>query len=193
MKMVDGRQVLSELDTQIKICLLCKLNETRKHAVPGEGSSAAEIMFVGEAPGEQEDLQGRPFVGAAGRFLNELLADIGLRRADVYITNIVKCRPPGNRDPFQEEIESCNDYLLAQIATITPRVVCTLGRFAMGLLINDKLKISGVHGRAFQKSGILYVPMYHPAAALHNEALRSEVVDDFRSLARILRSETVDG
>ena len=146
-------------------------------------------MFVGEGPGEQEDLQGRPFVGAAGRFLNELLAGIGLRRADVYIANVVKCRPPGNRDPFPDEIEACHDYLLAQIATITPKVICPLGRFALGVLISDKLKISNVHGRAFRKSGMLYVPIYHPAAALHNENLRAEVVGDFRSQAKLLQSD----
>jgi len=185
----DRRGILAELDAQIHVCGLCRLSESRTNAVPGEGSASAKVMFVGEGPGEQEDLQGRPFVGAAGRLLDELLVGIGLQRTDVFITNVVKCRPPGNRDPFTDEIEACHDYLLAQIATITPKVICALGRFALGVLISDKLKISSVHGRAFRKSGMLYVPIYHPAAALHNENLRSELSGDFHTLAELLQSE----
>jgi DNA polymerase len=145
-------------------------------------------MFVGEAPGAQEDAEGRPFVGAAGQFLDRLLHGIGWPRSAVFIANIVKHRPPGNRDPQPDEIEACFDYLLAQIAIIQPKVICTLGRFAMRKLLgDDALSISRVHGTRHRRSGIWYVPLYHPAAALHQESLRGAQVEDFGKLDRLLR------
>jgi DNA polymerase len=157
--------------------------------VPGEGSLTAELMFVGEGPGAEEDQQGRPFVGTAGRLLTHLLRSIGIERESVFITNVVKCRPPGNRDPLPEEIGACNDYLLAQIALITPKVICTLGRFAGQTLIEKAMSITREHGRARRMSGILYVPLYHPAAALHKQDLVGALEEDFRKLRAVLEQE----
>jgi len=151
------------------------------------------LMFVGEAPGGAEDRLGRPFVGPAGQFLNELLTTIGLRRAETYITNVVKCRPPGNRDPMLAEIEACQDYLLGQMGTIMPRVVCPLGRFALAALLGDALSISRVHGTSYRRGGILYLPLYHPAAALHNDQLRDILFDDFAKLGKLLADRAVAG
>jgi DNA polymerase len=146
-------------------------------------------MFVGEGPGGEEDAQGRPFVGAAGRLLTNLLRTIGVDRREVFITNVVKCRPPGNRDPLPEEIEACNEYLLTQIALIKPKIICTLGRFAGQTLIAKGLGISREHGKARRISGILYVPLYHPAAALHQQGLIDALEADFRGLRAILDKE----
>jgi DNA polymerase len=146
-------------------------------------------MLVGEGPGEEEDRQGRPFVGAAGRLLTNLLRGIGIARQNVFITNLVKCRPPGNRDPSPEEIEACHDYLLTQIALITPKVICTLGRFAGQWLISRQLSISREHGRPRRISGILYVPIYHPAAALHQPSVIDALESDMRQLRKALDQE----
>jgi DNA polymerase len=146
-------------------------------------------MFVGEGPGGEEDAQGRPFVGAAGRLLTNLLRTIDVDRREVFITNVVKCRPPGNRDPLPEEIEACNEYLLTQIALIKPKIICTLGRFAGQTLIDKGLGISREHGKARRISGILYVPLYHPAAALHQQGLSGALEADFRGLRAILDKE----
>ena len=181
--------MIEELNAQIRSCTLCRLHENRTHAVPGEGRVPSDIMFIGEAPGFHEDQQGRPFVGAAGSFLEELLASIGLRRQQVFITNIVKCRPPANRDPQPDEIEACSDYLDAQIALVKPRIVCTLGRYAMASVIDPRLSITRSHGIAHRRSGILYVPLVHPAAALHKESWRSTIEQDFRKLGEMLARE----
>jgi len=181
--------MLEEIASQVRVCQLCALSRSRQLAVPGEGPLGAQVFLVGEAPGYHEDQQGRPFVGAAGKFLGILLAEAGLGREQVFITNIVKCRPPGNRDPLPAEIEACHDYLLGQIAIIKPRVVLTLGRHAMGALIGDRLSISRVHGTVYTKSGIIYVPLYHPAAALHREELRQTMVEDMRKLRAMLVRE----
>jgi len=180
---------LEEVHDQVKGCRRCALSRSRTHAVPGEGSSTARLMFVGEGPGAEEDQQARPFVGAAGQLLTHLLTSIGVDRRDVFITNVVKCRPPGNRDPLPEEIAACHDYLLAQIALITPAVVCTLGRFAGQTLIDRGMSITREHGKPRRRSGILYVPFYHPAAALHKEGLVGALEDDFRKLRTILEQE----
>jgi DNA polymerase len=153
--------------------------------VPGEGPEDAEVMFVGEAPGFHEDQQGRPFVGAAGQFLEELLASIGLTREDVFITNVIKCRPPGNRDPLAKEISACEPYLDRQIALIQPTVVVTLGRFSMARAF-PKARISRVHGQPRKINGIVYYPMYHPAAALHRPSLRSTVEADMRRILEVV-------
>lgn len=185
----DTAEALEEVHSEIRRCRRCPLSRTRTKAVPGEGAPDASIMFVGEAPGGDEDQQGRPFVGAAGRLLTHLLKTIDLGRRAVFITNVVKCRPPGNRDPSPEEIDACNDHLLAQIALITPKVICTLGRFAAQTLIDKSLSISRQHGKPRRLSGILYVPLYHPAAALHQARLIDSLESDMRRLRDILAQE----
>jgi DNA polymerase len=142
-------------------------------------------MFIGEAPGFHEDKSGRPFVGAAGRFLEELLADIGMQRQDVYIANVIKCRPPGNRSPIPAEIDACKPYLDRQIELIQPRVVITLGRFSMARYFPGA-KISSIHGKPRKIGGVLYFPMYHPAAALHQPSLRTTVVEDMRKIPDLI-------
>lgn len=178
--------MLTELAEEIRVCTRCALCRRRRNAVPGEGPEEARVVFVGEGPGEQEDIQGRPFVGAAGQFLNELLSEAGIDRQDVFITNIVKCRPPGNRDPRPEEVEACSDWLVGQIAVINPRVVCTLGRSAMHALIDPHASIRREHGKPREITGMLFVPLYHPAAALHQPSLRLTLLEDMRRLRGIL-------
>jgi len=185
----DLEAALAEVGEEIRRCRRCELSRARTRAVPGEGRADAQIMFVGEGPGGEEDAQGRPFVGAAGRLLTNLLRTIGVDRREVFITNVVKCRPPGNRDPLPEEIEACNEYLLTQIALIKPKIICTLGRFAGQTLIAKGLGISREHGKARRISGILYVPLYHPAAALHQQGLIDALEADFRGLRAILDKE----
>lgn len=178
---------LDDLARQIRTCTRCPLHQTRTRAVPGEGPPSARVMCIGEAPGFYEDRSGRPFVGAAGHFLNELLTLAGLKREDVFITNIVKCRPPNNRDPLPEEIEACKGYLEEQLRLIAPQVIVTLGRFAMGYFLPEA-KISQVHGQVFHVQGRIVVPMYHPAAGLYREPLRAVIEEDFRRLGEFLRS-----
>jgi uracil-DNA glycosylase family 4 len=176
---------LSKLAEQVAACTQCILSKSRTKAVPGEGPENAQILFVGEGPGFHEDKQGRPFVGAAGQFLEELLAGIGMKREEVFITNVVKCRPPGNRDPMPEEIEACRAYLDRQIELINPRVVVTLGRYSMARWFPNA-KISAIHGQPRKIDGRLIVPMFHPAAALHQPSLRKDVEADFCKLPDIL-------
>jgi len=181
-----------EITQHILACQLCPLASTRTHAVPGEGSQYAEVLFIGEGPGEKEDLQGRPFCGASGKFLDEMLLSINLKREDVYITNVVKCRPPGNRDPLPEEIDTCTKhYLFKQIELINPKVVCFLGRYSMGLFMKG-MKISQVHGKAFQKDGRFYIALYHPAVALYNGGMRQELLRDFTVVDKILKGKFIE-
>lgn len=177
---------LEELAAEIARCTECPLHQGRTHAVPGEGPEDAEIMFIGEAPGFHEDQQGRPFVGAAGHFLEELLASIDLTRDDVFITNVIKCRPPGNRDPLPEEVNACEEYLDRQIELLDPTMVVTLGRFSMARAF-PKARISRVHGQPRKIDGIVYYPMYHPAAALHRPSLRDTVEEDMRRIPDLLQ------
>ncbi|HUE75632.1 MAG TPA: uracil-DNA glycosylase [Chloroflexota bacterium] len=172
---------LVELSQEISGCQKCPLAKGRLKTVPGEGPSDARILFIGEAPGHNENQQGRPFVGAAGQLLEELLASIGLERSDVFITNVVKCRPPGNRDPQPVEIDSCGDYLDRQIKAIAPRVIVTLGRFSMARFF-PRETISRIHGVGRQINGRLVFPMYHPAAALHQPSLRAALLEDMQKL-----------
>ncbi|HET6846667.1 MAG TPA: uracil-DNA glycosylase, partial [Anaerolineales bacterium] len=151
---------------QVAGCVKCPLHHSRKLAVPGEGPADAEIMFIGEGPGFYENEQGRPFVGAAGKFLEELLTAAGLKRSDVWIGNVVKCRPPGNRDPLPEELSACNEYLERQIQAINPSIVVTLGRFSMTRFLPGS-KISSVHGQMRRVGERYVIAMFHPAAALH--------------------------
>lgn len=169
-----------------KTCTLCGLHVGRTRAVPGEGPPDAKIMLIGEGPGYHEDRQGRPFVGPSGQFLDELLGLAGLKRADVFIGNVVKCRPPQNRDPQPDEIKICTEtYLFRQIEAIDPRVIVTLGRFSMGIFFPGE-RISRIHGQPRHVGGRLIVPMLHPAAALHQPQNRPLIEADFRRLPAIL-------
>lgn len=175
------QESLSALSQEISTCNNCILHESRKLSVPGEGPADAEIMFIGEGPGFHENEQGRPFVGASGKFLDQLLAQAELTRAEVFICNVVKCRPPGNRDPLPDEIAACNAHLEKQIKIINPSIIVTLGRISMGKFIPD-VKISAVHGQ-MQKIGDRFViPMFHPAAALHQPQLKPSILGDFANL-----------
>ena len=176
---------LTDLYEVIANCEGCVLSEARARAVPGEGPEDAQIVFIGEAPGFHEDQQGRPFVGSAGQFLNELLESIGLRREDVYICNVIKCRPPGNRDPVPEEMEACKPFLDRQIEIISPQMIVTLGRVAMERYFPGA-KISYVHGRPRKVAGIIYYPMYHPAAALHQPKWREVIREDMLRIPQLL-------
>ncbi|MBI5287760.1 MAG: uracil-DNA glycosylase [Chloroflexi bacterium] len=184
---------LAAIARQIAGCTDCGLCRGRNRTVPGEGNPDARIMFIGEGPGFYEDQQGRPFVGAAGKFLDELLAGIGLDRKKVFIGNVVKCRPPNNRDPQPDEIEACGKYLDAQLATIAPKVIVTLGRFSMQRYFPGE-SVSRIHGTPRRKGEMIVVPMYHPAAALHQGSLRRVIEADFARLPgfleKVLEGET---
>lgn len=183
----EALAALEALHQQILVCTQCPLHKGRTHAVPGEGNPNAKVMFIGEAPGEQEDAQGRPFVGPAGRFLNELLALAGLSRDEVFITNVVKCRPPNNRTPTNDEILACHPYLEAQIALIRPSVVCLLGSAALKAMLPElKATVTQVHGQPFVKSGIVFVPLLHPAAALHQPKWKDVLRQDMLKLKALL-------
>jgi uracil-DNA glycosylase family 4 len=177
---------LEQVASEVAGCTRCPLHQGRERAVPGEGPPDAKLMFIGEGPGFHEDQTGRPFVGAAGQFLEELLAAIGLSREEVFIANVVKCRPPGNRDPEPEEIDACREYLDRQIALLDPRVIVTLGRFSMARWF-PSARISRIHGQPRKAGKRLIVPMYHPAAALHRGSLRQTVIDDFKKLPEFVR------
>lgn len=175
------------LYARIRSCERCALSKTRINAVPGEGPLDAEVLLIGEAPGANEDKQGRPFVGQSGQFLDELLAAAGMKRSDVYICNVLKCRPPSNRDPSPDEILSCRDYLEEQTELVDPLMVITLGRYSMARYF-PKQTISRIHGQYKEMDGRFYVPMYHPAAALHQQSLREVILDDFRAVPHILET-----
>jgi len=176
---------LNELADGIRICPACDLSKTRTLAVPGEGPAEAQVFLIGEGPGYYEDKSGRPFVGAAGKFLDELLGLAGLRRGEVFITNVVKCRPPNNRDPQETEIEACKPWLDQQLEVIQPRVVVTLGRYSMSRYFPGE-SISRIHGQPRRVGAVTVVPMFHPAAALHQQRYRALIEDDFRRLPEIL-------
>lgn len=176
---------LTDLYNEIRTCRKCILAQGRTNAVPGEGPEHADIMFIGEAPGFHEDRLGRPFVGAAGQYLDELLQRIGLKREEVYIGNVIKCRPPANRDPLPEEIEACRPYLDRQIDLIRPRLIVTLGRFSMARYFPGA-SISRIHGQAKRVGHVIYYPMFHPAAALHQPRWRSIVEEDILKIPQLL-------
>ena len=176
---------LSELCQEIERCQQCEIAKYRNRVVPGEGAEDAAIMFIGEAPGWHEDQQGRPFVGPAGKFLDELLASIGLNRQQVYIANVIKCRPQGNRDPLPTEIQNCRQWLKRQIEIIKPRMIVTLGRYSMALFFPGK-SISKIHGTVQKRDDVLYYAMYHPAAALHQGSLRQAIEEDMRRIPTLL-------
>jgi uracil-DNA glycosylase len=184
---VSDEEQLEKLAKQIMVCTKCELHRSRKKAVPGEGPTHAEIMLIGEGPGFHENEQGHPFVGAAGKFLDQLLERAQVTRADVWITNVVKCRPPGNRDPLPDEIEICtSNYLQHQIKIVDPRIIVTLGRFSMGLFFKG-VKITEIHGQMRKVGDRFVIAMYHPAAALHQMALKPAIMADFARLPDLLK------
>jgi DNA polymerase len=186
---------INQIEQDIANCKRCDLWKTRNNPVPGEGSVTAKVMFIGEAPGYNEDMQGRPFVGKAGGIFDELLHSVELKREEIYIANILKCRPPKNRDPLEEEIKTCTPYLDKQIACIKPSVVATLGNFATSFILKKyKLlteKIGKVHGKIYTIKNssftCIIIPMYHPAAAVYNPKLKLMLIEDFNSIKKILK------
>ena len=182
---MEGSEILREIADQIASCERCALHYSRKHAVPGEGPAQARILFIGEGPGFNENEVGRPFVGQAGKFLDELLGYAGLTREEVFITNVVKCRPPGNRDPLPEELTACAGFLDRQIDALQPEVIVTLGRFSMARYLPNA-RISDVHGQPAWVNNRLILPMFHPAAALHQPSLKSAVITDFENLSEAI-------
>lgn len=184
---MSDEKELEKLAKQIKVCTRCELHRSRNEAVPGEGPTHAEIMFIGEGPGASEDKQGRPFVGASGKFLDQLLEQAGVTRADVFITNVVKCRPPGNRDPLPDEVETCtSNYLEHQIKIINPSIIVTLGRHSMNLFFKGA-KITQIHGQMRNVGDRFVIAMFHPAAALHQQSLKATILSDFAKLPELLK------
>ncbi|MBD3236277.1 MAG: hypothetical protein GF330_06225, partial [Candidatus Eisenbacteria bacterium] len=182
----DWAAQLEALAGETRECTRCGLNQTRTHAVPGSGSGTVPLVFVGEAPGRDEDQQGEAFVGRAGQLLTKIIAAIGIDRRDVYICNVLKCRPPNNRNPLPDEIETCAPYLMRQLEILKPRVICTLGLFATQLLLESKAPIGKLRGRVFRFRGIPLLPTYHPAALLRNPGLKRTVWEDVQLLRKIL-------
>jgi uracil-DNA glycosylase family 4 len=176
---------LAQLCQEIIACRDCELAQYRTKVVPGEGAEDADLLFIGEAPGWHEDQQGRPFVGPAGQFLDQLLASIGLRREEVYIANVIKCRPPQNRDPLPAEIQSCRKWLDRQIEIIQPQLIVTLGRYSLAQYFPNQ-SISKIHGKPRKLGDVVYYPMYHPAAALHQGSLRRTIEADMLKIPQIL-------
>ncbi len=177
---------MKELEEKISKCDRCPLSKTRTHVVPGEGNINAEIMFIGEGPGQKEDELGRPFVGAAGKLLDKMIASIGLKREDVFIANVVKCRPPQNRDPLPEEVEACRSWLDEQVKLIDPKLIVLLGRHSMERFLPG-LRISQDHGKPKRYRGRVYFPVYHPAAALYRRSLMEDLEKDFKKIPKILK------
>jgi uracil-DNA glycosylase family 4 len=176
---------LAQLCDEIIACRDCELAKYRTKVVPGEGAEDADLLLIGEAPGWHEDQQGRPFVGPAGQFLEQLLASIGLRREEVYIANVIKCRPPQNRDPLPAEIQSCSKWLDGQIEIIQPQMIITLGRYSLARYFPNQ-SIGKIHGKPRKSGGVIYYPMYHPAAALHQGSLRRTIETDMLRIPQIL-------
>lgn len=189
---------LKSIIGEVKNCELCRLYLSRRKTVPGEGNPKSDLLFIGEGPGKNEDLEGRPFVGPAGKFLEEMLKSINLTRQDVFIANVIKCRPPMNRDPEEDEIKICRDYLFRQIKIIKPKLIATLGRFSLRLFIPEG-SISSIHGRLkrisfrdpkhslYDLGPIYLLPLYHPAAALYRGSMREVEMADFKNIIKILR------
>ncbi len=188
MEIAERQQALERIHAEVRRCTRCPLHQGRTQAVPGAGPVTAEIMFIGEAPGFHEDQQGIPFVGAAGKLLNQMLEKAGIARETIYITNVIKCRPPGNRDPRPEEVEACRDFLERQIEVIDPKIIVTLGRYSMARAFPNE-KISRIHGQPRRVGGRIFFPMYHPAAALHQPSLRRVVEEDFLKLKAVLEGQ----
>jgi DNA polymerase len=198
----ERRELLKAVYEEARSCVRCPLHQTRTQVVFGSGNADAELMFIGEAPGAQEDRVGLPFVGQAGKLLEKLLGEIGLERGDVFIANVLKCRPPDNRDPHPNEIEACDDYLMKQVELIEPTVICTLGNFSTKLLRQDTTGISRLHGseevRAIGPRNVRLYPLYHPAAALYTPSMLETLKTDFHRIPELLalgapeQSEPID-
>lgn len=187
MSLKERQTALQEIAARVSQCPLCPLAAGRTRAVPGAGRADADIMFIGEAPGFHEDQQGLPFVGQSGKYLDELLGKIGLSRGEVFITNVVKCRPPGNRDPLPDEIDICvNTYLKQQVEIIQPKLIATLGRFSMALFFSKDARITKIHGQPLRANNRIYYPLFHPAAVLRNPNLRPAMEADFRRMLDLL-------
>lgn len=182
---MSPEETLAQIATEVSVCTNCELHKTRKKSVPGVGPANAEIMLIGEGPGFNENEQGLPFVGQAGKFLGELLAQAGLQREDVWIGNVVKCRPPNNRDPLPDELAACDKFLERQIAAINPKIIITLGRFSMGKFMPGA-RISAVHGQMRKVGERFVIAMFHPAAALHQPQLKTTILADFAKLPQLL-------
>ncbi len=178
---------LEEVRKELGDCKRCKLHRTRRTIVFGEGNPKATLMFIGEGPGYDEDVQGRPFVGRAGQLLTKIIESINLSREEVYIANIVKCRPPQNRNPEPDEIESCNPFLMKQIRVIQPKIICALGTFAAQTLLKTYAKISDLRGKSFDLEGIKVIPTYHPAFLLRNPERKRDVWEDMKKIAELIR------
>jgi DNA polymerase len=176
---------LEQLAEQVRACRMCRLAQGRVRAVPGEGPEDADILFIGEAPGFNEDRQGRPFVGASGNLLEQLIASLGLTRKQVYIANVIKCRPPENRDPLPDELDACRPYLDRQVELIRPKLVITLGRFSLARYFPGQ-SITRIHGQIRHEGDQAIVPMFHPAAALRNPQWMEEMKQDFAQLAPLV-------
>lgn len=184
---MERQGVAEELCRVVAACDRCAISRTRKQAVFGVGDLNSPLMFIGEAPGADEDLQGEPFVGRSGQLLTKLIEKMGLSREQVYIGNVVKCRPPDNRDPTPEELKNCREYLEAQLALIEPQVVVTLGRFSLEFMLGPGQKISQIHGKIIRMHDRIVMPMYHPAYALRNPAGKDQMIEDFSKLRALLK------
>lgn len=183
---------LEEIEAQVRACRRCDLCEGRTNVVFGDGSPHARVMIIGEAPGRNEDLEGKPFVGAAGKLLNELLERAGLKREDVFIANVLKCRPPSNRDPRPDEIEMCSDFLREQTRTISPDVIVTLGNFATKFILKTDYGITRLRGTVHQTGRFQVLPVFHPAAALYDPTKKDVLFGDFEHLGRLLAEMDAD-
>lgn len=183
---------INDIRNQITACEKCLLHSTRTHAVPGHGCENASIVFVGEAPGRKEDEQGMPFVGKSGSILSEHLNQIGLNREDVFITNVVKCRPPNNRDPEKQEVSACKPYLVQQIEIINPQIIVPLGRYALRHFVDRAPKISKIHGQTIETAEWTIFPLYHPAATIYNRGLIETMKNDFDLLQKIIDKKTTN-
>ncbi len=179
---------LGSIGKEVENCKKCPLSRFRKNSVPGEGNPKAEILLIGEGPGQNEDNEGRPFVGAAGKYLDEMLKSIKLKREDIYITNVVKCRPVNNRDPLEEEVRVCTTaYLYDQIKLLKPKLIVTLGRHSMHMFFPQIKSISQVHGKAYKKANQVYFISFHPAVALYQASMKETLKKDFKKIPEILR------
>jgi len=196
-KLIMGKkEIFEKISEQITNCSKCDLNKTRNNAVPGSGSIDTDILFIGEAPGRNEDLKGKPFVGRAGKILDDLIESIGLKREDIFITNIIKCRPPNNRNPQKNEIKTCTPYLEKQIEIINPKIICPLGSFASSYILekyNQKIeKISKIHGGKIVIKNIygnlIIIPLYHPAVATYNPNTKVILLEDFKKIKECLKN-----
>jgi uracil-DNA glycosylase len=185
---MENSQSLEDIALEVTSCQKCPLYKSRTNAVPGAGNAGADILFIGEGPGSNEDKEGLPFVGEAGKFLDEMLSEVKMTRKDVFITNVVKCRPPNNRDPLEEEVGVCSrNYLFRQIKLIKPKLIVTLGRHSMQVFFPQIKSISSVHGKAYKKTGQVYLILYHPAAGLYQQSLKQTMIDDFKKIKEILK------